>query len=469
MNGIRPSAARPEERRRPAGRSLVLAAVTFAMVLDLAGVVILLPSMQSELGANVGEATWVVAVFVLAAAATLPLGSRLSAAFGSRRMLLIGLSLFALASLIAALAPTTALLIAARAVQGFGVAWVEPAVRFQLRAAGGGSIGRPDEQLQDLAALLAAALGPVLPAVLATVLSWRAQFSLEAVLAIAITAAASRVVVASPPRRESRHRLAADFLLTGLGLIGSAGLFVAVIEGPEIGWGSAPLVGTGVGALVLLAILATIASRRRDPLLPVRLLRRRRIAAGNIVRALTEFTSLGVFFGLSGHLQDDLGYSPLIAGLLLMPIILGGLLTAPIAEKYGHRVDVRWFLVPGLLGTAAGVFWLAHAAPEAPWWFFLAPLAVAGAGIGAVESPTELVIRTGAPGHGADAHWRLARVFYLGGIGAGVAVVSAVWRSAGVHTAEGLNSALIVCVIAAAAAVVVATVLPAGKVRPPLS
>lgn len=444
---------------RPAARTLVLAAATFAVVLDLAGVVILLPSIQAEFGSGVVESTWIVAAFVIAAASTIPVGARAAAELGPRGVLLAGLGAFGLASLAAALAPSVALLIAARAGQGVGAGLVEPAVQRLLRAGEHDRDAKQDEQAQGLAALLAAALGPVLPAALATAVSWRAQFGLDVLLATVIAAAAWRTVAAVPREARKPHGLLRDLLLTTLGAAAAGGLFFAVIGGPRRGADSPPVIAAVAGAVVLLAVLLAVELRRRGPLLELRLLRRRRFAAGNIVRGLTEFASLGVFFALSGYLQDELGHSPIDAGLLLLPIILGALLTAPAAEKYGGRVNAAWFLVPGLVGTAAGVFWLANIAPGMPWWFVIAPLAVAGAGIGAVEAPAEIVIKDDTSPEATDDAWPLSRSFYLWGIGAGVAAVSTVWQSTGVHTPHGVNSALLVCVVAALVGAAVATIL----------
>ncbi|WP_432791742.1 MFS transporter [Brevibacterium sp. K11IcPPYGO002] len=332
-----------------------------------------------------------------------------------------------------------------------------------VRGGDGGPDAKEAAQAQALAALLAAALGPVLPAALATATTWRALFGLDVVLAAVTAAAVWRTL---PPARRMVGRISVlvrDALMAFVAAAAVATLFFSVIEGARLDAGAVPIVAVAVGALGLLATLAVVDARRHRPLVPLRLLRRRRFVAGNIVRGLTEFASLGVFLPLSGYLQDEVGHSPLIAGLLLMPIILGALFTAPVAEKYAGRVHVVWFLVPGLVCTAAGVVWLAHIAPGMPWWFVLAPLAVVGAGIGAVESPAEAVVASDTPAGADEAAWPLGRIFYLLGIGSGVAVVSAVWQAGGVHTASGVNSALGVCAVAA---LVGAAIAAAGTVGP---
>ncbi|MCW4457972.1 MFS transporter [Microbacterium sp. MPKO10] len=462
-NPVEPEGHGP--RRRAAARPLLLAAATFVVVLDLAGIVILLPSIQAEFGSGIAESTWVVAAFVIVAAAAIPVGARATAILDARSVLLAGLLGFGLASAVAAFAPTISVLLAARAAQGLGAGLVEPAVHRLVRGGDTGPDAKQATQTQALAALLAAALGPVLPAALAAATSWRALFGLDVVLAVVTAAAVWRAL---PPARAAGGRssvLMRDALEAVIAAAAAATLFFAVIDGARLDASPVALAAALVIALGLLAALAVAGARRRRPLLLLRLLRRRRFAAGNVVRGLTEFASLGVFFPLSGYLQDDLGHSPLSAGLLLMPIVLGALFTAPVAERYAGRVHAAWFLVPGLVCTAAGVVWLGHVTPGMPWWFVLAPLAIVGAGIGAVESPAEAVVASDTPAGAEEAAWSLGRMFYLLGIGAGVAVVSAVWQAIGVDVASGVNSALLVCAAAALVGAAIAAVGTIGHSR----
>jgi MFS family permease len=404
-----------------------------------------------------------VAAFVIGAATTLPLGARLSCRFGPRLILLVGVGTFGVASIVAAASEAIPVLVAARAVQGTGVALVEPAVRAVVQGAFTDDDTTRAQQAQGVAALLAAALGPLLPAALATVVSWRAQFWLGAVLSAAILAAAYRRVPTLAARGSTVWGLGPDLLVTAAGVAAAVALFFALIEGPRLGWTSPYALGSVTIAVLVLAIAVPLELRRRDPLVRLALLRRRRFRTGNVARAITEFMSLGVFFPLSGFLQEQLGHSPVVAGLLLMPIILGALLTAPYAEVRAGHVDARWFLVPGFLCSAAGIFWLAHLTSTTPWWFVLAPLALAGAGIGALESPADRVITDDTPTTATEPGWRLSRTVYYWGIGGGVAVVSAAWQVAGTSTPAGVNSALDVCAVAALVGAGVAATLPARQ------
>lgn len=429
-----------------AGALFLLA--SFLITLDLAGMVILLPSIQDDLGVDVAGATWIVVGFVLPMATLLPAGVRLTLRHGERAVLGVGLAAFVVASGVVAVAPVLPVLLAGRILQGAAGALVAPALRALIRDPLSPGTAERGQQAQAAGALLGAALGPVLPAALATWISWRAQFALEAAVALALLLVS---LGALPHRRPHAAAPPSDPLLLPRILIGSAAVvavFVAVIEGPDGGW--VPYaIGTVVVLTVAGALLRWSRSRGDSTLVELGLLRRRPFWAANAVRALTEFASVGIFLPLSGYLQQQLHHSPLIAGLLLMPVIGGAVLTAPLAEALDGRVDARWLLVPGFLATAAGITWLAQVSSTTPWWFFIAPLAIVGAGTGALEAPADSAIERTAPATRTEAAWQLSHIIYLLGIGSGLAVVSATWQSVGPDTAHGVNTALLICAAAA--------------------
>jgi hypothetical protein len=169
--------------------------------------------------------------------------------------------------------------------------------------------------------------------------------------------------------------------------------------------------------------------RASDPLVGPGLLASRHFGVGNLGRGLGEFASLGLFFALSHFLQEQLGYSPLEAGGLLMSIIIGAVIVAPVSESLAGKVDVRLLVIPGFLLIAAGTFWVTFSAADSRWLFFLAPLAVAGAGFGLQEEPTAATALGDVPAARSLAARNVSYVAYLLGITAGVAVVSGVWQS----------------------------------------
>src|SRR5699024_3363485 len=125
----------------------------------------------------------------------------------------------------------------------------------------------------------------------------------------------------------------------------------------------------------------------------------------------------------------ELGHSAFVTGLLLMSVIIGGMFVSPITEPLSKRVDGRWLVIPGFLLVAGGTFWLAHVSTESGWAFFLAPLAIAGAGFVAQEGPTMGIRDRNVSPEQFDDAWCICYTIFLLGVGLGVAVVSAVWQS----------------------------------------
>lgn len=388
MTEPEPAPERGTARSGPRGGApaAILALASFVVVLDFAGAIILLPSIRDDVGGSIDHLTWVVAGFVLCFAIMVLPAAGLAERYGRRGLFLSGAATFGLASAGAALAPTMAALLAARAVQGIGAAMIETAGYALIIATFPGE--RRDRTLnkRSVAALAGAALGPVLPGALATLLSWRYLFWLDVVLAGVVTIAAARLLPASRARQRP-PKLDVPGLATGA--VTLAAVFFAATEGARLGWTSATFMVALAAAAAAGAGDLVIQSHSSSPLVDLGLFRDRSFTIGTLARATTEFTSLGIFLPLSGFLQSQLHYSPLVSGLLLMSVIVGAILSGAVAENLAGRADPRWLLIPGFLVIAAGTFWVAHVSPTTGGTFFIAPLAVTGVGIGATERPAE--------------------------------------------------------------------------------
>ena len=423
----------PRPNRRQWAMLVVFTLSSFLVILNAASLPIPLPSIQEDLGGTLDEITWVFGAFILTFAVFLLPFARLADIYGRRMLLIWGVTVFTLASLAAALTPSMEFLIGALAVQGLGAAMVEPAVRALLKAT-----FPPERQslafgVQRAGFFAAAAAGPILSGFLTTVLSWEYVFWLNVAVGVVVLAGAVPVIPESRAQGVSRRLDWAGLLL------GAAGIFFLVfpiIEGTRLGWGSPSIVGSFAASVVLLALFVVTETRVWEPLVDLTMFKDRLFAVGNFVRGATEFASLGIFFALSHFLQAQLGYSALVAGLLLMSIIVGALITSPIAETLSGRVDVRLLVIPGFVFVAAGTFWVAHVSPETGWAFFIAPLAIAGAGFGALESPTETTMHREVPPARSEIAWCVSYGTYLLGIGLGVAVVSGVLQSQFVANAK---------------------------------
>jgi EmrB/QacA subfamily drug resistance transporter len=330
------------------------------IVLDATIVNVALPSIRADLGFTEASLAWVVNAYLLTFGGFLLLGGRAGDLFGPRRVFLIGIALFTIASLACGLATTKGLLVAARAVQGLGGATVaavalslimrlftEPAERakamgvFGFVAAGGGS------------------LGVVAGGVLTDVLDWHWIFLVNIPIGIAVYFASLRLL---PGEKEEVARGPVDVL--GAVTVTSA-LMLAVygiVNANSAGWGSGQTLGLLAGAVVLLAVFLVIESRAPAPLVPLRLFRLRNVAGANAVSVLMAAAMFGWFFLSALYLQRVLGYSPLEVGLAFLPAtLLMGVLSLGISAKIVLRFGIRAPLATGLGLFALGLALFARA------------------------------------------------------------------------------------------------------------
>lgn len=429
-NGGAKSRSTKQKLGLPKEQSAVLATLTvssFVVVLDSAVVFIPLPAILQQLHGTLDQGAWVLGAFILVFAVALLPCLRLAEFCDRRRLFLSGVAVFTLASLVCALAPSMQVLLGARAVQGLGAALLEVSV-FTLITSVIQEDKRPRAfKVQGAAVGLGALLGPILGGVITTGLSWRYIFWLNVVVGIAVAVVAARTIPVSRTGDIGDRGIDVRGVLSG-----GLGLFLllfGVTEGAVFGWDSVVIVASLAVSVVLLVGFVVNEVRARLPLVDVELFGYRRFAVGNFLRGVNEFASLGVFFALSHFLQAELGYSALVTGALLMAVILGALVTSPIAESLAERVDVRWLVMPGFLLLAGGIFWVAHVTSDTTWVFFLAPLVLTGAGFGAMEAPTTRATQRDVPDARSASGWGMSYTSYLLGIGLGVAVVSAVWQT----------------------------------------
>lgn len=298
--------------------ALVLATLTGGF--DITVLNVALPTIGSQLGAGTTALQWMVNAYVLVfACLILPMGAA-GDRWGRRRVLLGGLALFTAGSVLAAWAGSAALVIAARAVMGVGMAMVLPMTLATLAVL----FPSPQERSRAVAAVIAATglgvpLGPLVGGWLLERYWWGSVFLINVPIAIAALAAIAVLVPESadpaPPR--------ADFTGAALGVAGLAGFTYAVIETPLRGWGS-PAVLTTLGAgLALLAALVAWERRTDHPLIDGALFRHRSFAAGSGAAALAGVALFALLFVIPMYLQLVRGHPPMATGLRLLPVVLG--------------------------------------------------------------------------------------------------------------------------------------------------
>lgn len=404
---------------------LGLAAVaSFMVALDTLVVSTALSTIRLDLGASVEELEWTVNAYNLSFAVLLMTAAALGDRFGRRRGFVFGLTLFSLASAACALAPDIGTLIAARAVQGAGAAFVMPLALALVSAAfpperRGAAVGA----LQGLTGLSVAS-GPVIGGAIAEGVAWQWIFWVN----VPIGLLAVPLVLARISESYGGDRtldLRGLVLITGAAL----GLVWGLVRGNEAGWGSAEVVLSLAAAAVLLAAFVAWEARSRTPMLPLRLFRSRAFSAGNGAIFLTFAALFSAVFFLAQFLQTTLGYGPLGAGLRLLPWTATLFFVAPVAGMLVDRYGERPFLATGLALQAAGLGWIALVAGPGMDYIELVPaLMLAGCGVSmaipAAQNSAVGAVPPEAIGKAAGTNSTLTQLGGVVGIAVGVAVFS---------------------------------------------
>ncbi|MGW7380611.1 MFS transporter [Streptomyces sp. NPDC054794] len=340
----------------------VLATAQFLVVLSTSIVNVALPQIRAGLDLSDTSQAWTVNAYVLVFGALLLPGGRAGDVHGLRRVFLLGIGLFALSALGAALAPTASVLIACRAVQGIGAALLAPtALALVLTLYPDGN--RRGTALGVWGAVSGAggAAGVLLSGLLTSLFGWRAVFVVMVPLALAVLVATWLLVSADRPRGGSLDVPGTVTVTAGL---------VALTYGLSGPW---PLAVIGLG---LLGVFVVLQRRATDPLLPARM---SVVAVPNVLMALLGAVWLGLFYFLPLYQQRTLGYSPLEAGLTQLPLALMITLSSWVTGK----ISGRPVLPVGLLVLAAGLAWLSRTPADGTFLVdLLGPTLLIGIGLG---------------------------------------------------------------------------------------
>ena len=348
----------PQIRLRSAvGRSIIAAAVLGSALAYMSDDMlnVALPTVSRDLGVGVTEMQWVVnGYFVTMLSLMLTAGS-IGDIRGHRRMFLGGLAVFSAGAVVSAIAPTVPVLVAGRAVQGIGAAF--------LLASGlalvNGSFS-DDERGQAVGTYMgltavATAAGPILGGLLVDVVSWRAIFVVPLVFPIG----AAVVTLVRVPKASVAGNRRPDIKGAALAFLTIASFSFALIRGPA-GWLRTEVITAIVFAGAGAVGLVHSQNRTRDPMLPLGLFRNRTFSGGNAVTLVAFMVSAGVFFFVVVQLQSTLGYEPAAAGAALMPLYAIMLVGSPLAGRIGDKLGPRLPVVTGLCILAGGVYLLSH-------------------------------------------------------------------------------------------------------------
>jgi EmrB/QacA subfamily drug resistance transporter len=388
---------------QPGARSgLTLAAVAvvqFMVSLDLSVVNVGLPRIAAGLGFSAVGVTWVIYAYALTFGGLLLLGGKAADRYGRKRVLLIGLGLFGVASLAGGFAQEPGHLVAARAAQGIGAAALAPAALALLTATFPTGKARV-RAFGVWSAMNAAggALGVLAGGLLTQYASWRWVMFVNVPMAACALALAWRGVLADPPpvRRGRPDVLGAALATAGLTL-----LVFGVVRTDQYSWASPVTVTTlAVAAALLAGFIYAERATAREPLIRLGLLANRSVAGANAYNFLVGAAMASAFYFVSFYLQRVLGTGPALTGIEFLPFALGVVAGSVLAVKLGYRLAPRTLLVMGGLLTAAGFAWFGLISPDGAFVTdVLGPSIVASVGFGLCLGPVVSTATVGVSPH----------------------------------------------------------------------
>jgi EmrB/QacA subfamily drug resistance transporter len=333
-----------------------VAVVQFMVSLDLSVVNVGLPKIAVALGFSPLGLTWVIHAYALTFGGLLLLGGKLADRFGRKRILLIGLGVFFVASLAGGFAQEPGQLVAARAAQGVGAAALAPAALALLSSTFPSGEARV-KAFGVWAAMNAAggALGVLIGGVLTEYAGWQWVMFLSAPMSAVAFALAWRGIAHDVPSAPAGRP---DVLGAVLATAGMTLLVFGVVRTDRYGWSSArTLITLAVAVVLLAAFIVVERTTTRDPLIRLGLFANRAVAGANGYNFLLGAAMASSFFFVSLYLQGVLGHGPALTGLQFLPFALGVAVGSVIAIKLGYRVAPRVLLIGGGLMTAAGFAW----------------------------------------------------------------------------------------------------------------
>jgi EmrB/QacA subfamily drug resistance transporter len=407
---------------------IVLCLGDLMIVLDTTIVNVALPSIRADLGFTQTSLAWVVNGYMLTFGGFLLLGGRLGDLFGPRRLFLLGISLFTVASLACGLSTTQALLVAARAVQGVGGAVVS-AVAFSLIL---NLFTEPGDRAKAMGVFGfvmsgGGTIGVLLGGVLTDVLSWHWIFLVNLPIGVLVYALSLRLLPSVAGSRDGRVDVAGALTVTGALMLA----VYAIVKGNDVGWLSARTLGLLGGAAVLLAAFVVRESRVAAPIMPLRIFRRRNVSTANVVGILWSAAMFAWFFLVALYLQLVLGYSPLDVGLAFLPAnIIMGAFSLGLSAKIVMRFGIKPPLALGLGLAAVGLVLFARAPVDGSFLADVLPgMVLGGIGAGMAFNPLLLAAMSDVEQHESGLASGVVNTAFMMGGALGLAVLASVAAS----------------------------------------
>ncbi|MFL6048835.1 MAG: MFS transporter [Gaiellales bacterium] len=404
---------------------ILLCAVQFMVVLDVAIVNVALPTIKNALDFSDANLQWVVSAYTLTFGGFLMLGSRIADLLGRKRMFISGLVLFSAASLACGLSQSDTQLIVFRAIQGLGAAVISPAALAILTT----TFSEGEERNKALAiwgaiAGTGGAVGVLLGGVLTDQVGWEWIFFLNVPIGLIVILAGQRVL------EESRVELGSRSLDIAGAILVTAGLTLLVyglVTTDTYSWTSTRVLGSLAGAAVLLAGFVAVELRAKAPILPFSIFRLKSLTGANIVGLLLGAAIFSMFFLLSLYMQQVLGYSALKAGVAYLLVASVIVVAAGASQALVTRIGVRSVLITGMVLLVAGLLWFSQVSVHGAYATDLAPgFILAGVGLGFSFVPVQIASLIGVTHDEAGIASGLINTSQQVGGALGVAVLSTI-------------------------------------------
>lgn len=420
-----PLFARPEVYDR---RWILLGVMCLSLVLvvmSVSSLNVAVPTIQTDLDASPSAVQWILDSYVLVFAGLLLAAGALGDRFGRREALLGGLGVFGLGSLVSGLASDTAMIIVGRAIQGVGAAFIMPATLSIVAA-----IFAPAERGKAIAiwvgfASAGGAIGQVASGALLEAFWWGSTILVN----VPIVAIVAVVIARFAPRSRDETVTPLDPIGAVLSLASAVALLFGIIEGPVRGWADALVIIAFAAAAVVGVVFVWWERHVEHPMLPLDLFRDPRFSLGAGAVMLTFFAMVGFWFLSSQYLQFGRGYSPLLAGVAILPMAATAGLLSPRSDAIASRIGPGPTMTIGFVTMAGGFIALALVSRSSPWPVVVLASCVLAVGMSLVSAPATTSIMAAVPIHRAGVGSAVNDVTREFGSALGIAILGSIVNS----------------------------------------
>jgi len=442
---------------------------TFMLLLDITIVNVALPAIQRALDASFSDLQWVVDAYALGLATCVLTAGALADLFGRKRLFLIGVVLFTIASAFCGLSNDALFLIIARGVQGIGGAMMFATALALLSQEFHGRERGTAFGVWGATVGAAVAIGPLAGGLLTSWLSWRWIFLVNIPIGIAAVVLSAKQLRESSDPGQSHLDPVGLVTLTG----GLLALVLGLIEGNQRGWSSVFIVSLLTVAVLLLIAFVASQAVERNGMVDLTLFRRPAFVGAQTTAFTISASMFAMFLYLTLYLQNILGLTPLQTGLRFLPLSIISFVAAPIAGRLSSRVPIRILLGTGLALNAVAMWLMSRVSTSSDWTVLLPGFIVAGIGIGLVNAPLASTAVSTVRQERAGMASGINNTFRQVGIATGIAALGAIFASrvdprafapnasaaARASFVAGLHDILLVGTVVAACGAVLAAVL----------